>query len=247
MSGPAKCSTYGGWMPKENEILRKAVHCYNGRQWKEIDTFFTYRTEVQCYHRWHKVLNPDLVKGQWSKEGDDMIIELVLQHGAKNWSTIAQALLGWNGKQCRERWHNHLNPAIHKEAWTPHEELALIRAHQQHGNKWVKLAKFLPGRTNNAIKNHWNSSLKKKLASYAGSGLLGQFPGYLLWTQLSHVSHLSLLHGINQPWGMTVSRMELEWIICQNVVKNQFQLGASNLNIVAWLIHLFQPFTMHRS
>ncbi|KAF8400803.1 hypothetical protein HHK36_014105 [Tetracentron sinense] len=138
---------------------------------------FMDRTDVQCLHRWQKVLNPELVKGPWSKEEDDMIIDLVHKYGAKKWSTIAQALPGRIGKQCRERWHNHLNPAINKEAWTQEEELALIHAHQIYGNKWAELTKFLPGRSDNSIKNHWNSSVKKKLDSYLASGLLAQFQG----------------------------------------------------------------------
>lgn len=68
------------------------------------------------------------------------------KYGPKKWSTIAQHLPGRIGKQCRERWHNHLNPAINKEAWTQEEELALIRAHQIYGNRWAELTKFLPGR-----------------------------------------------------------------------------------------------------
>ncbi|KAL0330752.1 UNVERIFIED_CONTAM: Transcription factor R-1 [Sesamum angustifolium] len=138
---------------------------------------FKDRTDVQCLHRWQKVLNPDLVKGPWSKEEDEIIIELVNKYGPKKWSTIAQHLPGRIGKQCRERWHNHLNPGINKEAWTQEEELALIRAHQIYGNKWAELTKFLPGRTDNAIKNHWNSSVKKKLDVYLASGLLSQFQG----------------------------------------------------------------------
>ncbi|CAA6670328.1 unnamed protein product [Spirodela intermedia] len=136
---------------------------------------FKDRTDVQCLHRWQKVLNPELVKGPWSKEEDNMIIEMVNKHGPKKWSTIAQALPGRIGKQCRERWHNHLNPAINKEAWSQEEELSLIRAHQIYGNKWAELTKFLPGRTDNAIKNHWNSSVKRKMESYIASGLLGEF------------------------------------------------------------------------
>ncbi|MQL68430.1 hypothetical protein Taro_000709, partial [Colocasia esculenta] len=119
-------------------------------------------------------------KGQWTaEEEDDMIIKMVNKYGPKKWSTIAQALPGRIGKQCRERWHNHLNPSINKEAWTQEEELALIHAHQIHGNKWAELTKFLPGRTDNAIKNHWNSSVKKKLELYLASGLLAQFKGSL--------------------------------------------------------------------
>ncbi|XP_031120068.1 transcription factor MYB3R-1 [Ipomoea triloba] len=175
-SGPTRRSTKGQWTPEEDEILRKAVQRFKGKNWKKIAECFKDRTDVQCLHRWQKVLNPELVKGPWSKEEDEIIIDLVNKYGPKKWSTIAQHLPGRIGKQCRERWHNHLNPSINKEAWTQEEELALIRAHQIYGNKWAELTKFLPGRTDNAIKNHWNSSVKKKLDSYLASGLLSQFP-----------------------------------------------------------------------
>ncbi|CAK7353326.1 unnamed protein product [Dovyalis caffra] len=174
-SGPARRSTKGQWTAEEDEILRKAVQRFKGKNWKKIAECFKDRTDVQCLHRWQKVLNPELVKGPWSKEEDEIIIELVNKYGPKKWSTIAQHLPGRIGKQCRERWHNHLNPAINKEAWTQQEELALIRAHQIYGNRWAELTKFLPGRTDNSIKNHWNSSVKKKLESYMASGLLEQF------------------------------------------------------------------------
>ncbi|KAK9273840.1 hypothetical protein L1049_018652 [Liquidambar formosana] len=194
-SGPTRRSTKGQWTAEEDEILCKAVQRFKGKNWKKIAECFKDRTDVQCLHRWQKVLNPELVKGPWSKEEDEVIIELVNKYGAKKWSTIAQHLPGRIGKQCRERWHNHLNPAINKEAWTQEEELALIRAHQIYGNKWAELTKFLPGRTDNAIKNHWNSSVKKKLESYLASGLLAQFQG------LTHVGHQ------NQSMPSSSSRM----------------------------------------
>ncbi|XP_016508080.2 transcription factor MYB3R-1-like [Nicotiana tabacum] len=175
-SGPTRRSTKGQWTTEEDEILRKAVQRFKGKNWKKIAECFKDRTDVQCLHRWQKVLNPELVKGPWSKEEDEVIVELVKKYGPKKWSTIAQHLPGRIGKQCRERWHNHLNPGINKEAWTQEEELTLIRAHQIYGNKWAELTKYLPGRTDNAIKNHWNSSVKKKLDSYLASGLLAQFP-----------------------------------------------------------------------
>ncbi|XP_062181633.1 transcription factor MYB3R-4-like [Phragmites australis] len=176
-TGPARRSTKGNWTPEEDEILRKAVETYNGKSWKKIAECFPGRTDVQCLHRWQKVLNPELVKGPWSKEEDEIIIQMVNKLGPKKWSTIAQALPGRIGKQCRERWHNHLNPGINKEAWTQEEEIRLIHAHQTYGNKWAELTKFLPGRTDNAIKNHWHSSVKKKVDSYRASGLLAQFQG----------------------------------------------------------------------
>ncbi|XP_040385775.1 transcription factor MYB3R-1-like isoform X2 [Oryza brachyantha] len=173
-TGPTRRSTKGNWTPEEDAILSRAVQTYKGKNWKKIAECFPDRTDVQCLHRWQKVLNPELVKGPWSKEEDDIIVQMVNKLGPKKWSTIAQALPGRIGKQCRERWHNHLNPGINKEAWTQEEEITLIHAHRMYGNKWAELTKFLPGRTDNAIKNHWNSSVKKKVDSYISSGLLAQ-------------------------------------------------------------------------
>ncbi|KAG8045758.1 hypothetical protein GUJ93_ZPchr0008g13146 [Zizania palustris] len=173
-TGPTRRSTKGNWTPEEDAILSRAVQTYKGKNWKKIAECFPDRTDVQCLHRWQKVLNPELVKGPWSKEEDEIIVQMVNKYGPKKWSTIAQALPGRIGKQCRERWHNHLNPGINKEAWTQEEEITLIHAHRMYGNKWAELTKFLPGRTDNAIKNHWNSSVKKKVDSYMSSGLLTQ-------------------------------------------------------------------------
>lgn len=129
------------------------------------------RTDVQCLHRWQKVLNPELVKGPWLKEEDEKIISLVAELGAKQWSKIAQQLPGRIGKQCRERWYNHLNPEIKREDWSEEEDLLLIRKHQECGNKWADIAKNFVGRTDNAIKNHWNSTLKRRVEEAYAKGL----------------------------------------------------------------------------
>ncbi|XP_020273565.1 transcription factor MYB3R-5-like isoform X2 [Asparagus officinalis] len=160
--GPMRRSTKGNWTPEEDALLTESVKKHNGKNWKSIAKLFKNRTDVQCLHRWQKVLDPELVKGAWTKEEDDLILSQVKVHGTKNWSVVAKSLPGRIGKQCRERWHNHLNPAIKKDAWTKDEEKVLIWAQNMYGNRWAEIAKHIPGRSDNSIKNHWNCSLKKR-------------------------------------------------------------------------------------
>ncbi|KAM7279715.1 hypothetical protein ACFE04_006849 [Oxalis oulophora] len=103
-------------------------------------------------------------KGLWTPEEDAKILAYVSTHGIGNW-TLVPKIAGLNrcGKSCRLRWTNYLRPDLKHDGFTPQEEDLIIDLHQAVGSRWSLIAKQLPGRTDNDVKNYWNTKLRKKL------------------------------------------------------------------------------------
>lgn len=105
-------------------------------------------------------------RGTWSEAEDLKLISFIRQHGHSNWRALPRlAGLARCGKSCRLRWVNYLCPDIKRGYFTLEEEQAIMKLHEQLGNKWSKIASLFPGRTDNEIKNVWNTHLKKRLAA----------------------------------------------------------------------------------
>ncbi|XP_072990896.1 transcription factor MYB93-like [Typha latifolia] len=151
-------------------------------------------------------------KGPWTPEEDQKLTQYIQNNGHGSWRSLPK-LSGLNrcGKSCRLRWTNYLKPGIKRGRFSPEEEQTILDLHYVLGNKWSTIATHLPGRTDNEIKNFWNTHLKKKLINM-GIDPVTHRPRIDLLATLPQLMALASLKDLveQQPWENFAGRLQAE-------------------------------------
>lgn len=161
-----------GWNKEEDSRLTEIMKKYkNPRDWEPIAKEHNRRRSAkECHERWIRYLKPGVRKGQWTDHEDAVVMDVVTTSSEQpftRWSDLAQRLPGRVGKQIRDRWVNHLNPAINHLPFSREDDLNLWEGHKELGKRWVEIStkNFNNTRSENHIKNRWYSASFKKFIS----------------------------------------------------------------------------------
>ncbi|CAL1372634.1 unnamed protein product [Linum trigynum] len=175
-----------------------------------------------------------LKKGPWTTEEDKKLVDFIQAHGHGSWRALPK-LAGLNrcGKSCRLRWTNYLKPDIKRGKFSQDEEQTILNLHSFLGNKWSAIASHLPGRTDNEIKNFWNTHLKKKLIQMGfdpmthqpRTDLFATLPQLMALVQLKD---LLLDHNNNNPLDHQTTRLQAEALQLAKLQYVQYLLQSSS-------------------
>ncbi|KAJ6577044.1 hypothetical protein DFH09DRAFT_356252 [Mycena vulgaris] len=162
------------WTAQEDELLRFAVNREEPgnsapSKWHAIAQHVPNRTNKDCRKRWYAKMSSDVVKGGWSPDEDQRLLNAIDSFGTR-WSLVAGMVQTRNSDQCAKRWCDTLNPAIDRTAWSAEADDILIQAVNEHGKVWTKIVQmYFPGRTGLAAKNRYNSITRSEGPSHGSS------------------------------------------------------------------------------
>ncbi|KAG6498817.1 myb-related protein MYBAS1-like isoform X1 [Zingiber officinale] len=160
------------------------------------------------------VVKEETRRGPWSEHEDRQLLSFVRMLGDRRWDLIAKVSgLNRTGKSCRLRWVNYLNPDLKRGRLTPQEKLLVLQLHSLLGNRWSKIARKLPGRTDNEIKNYWRAHMRKiskecKRGSSLGTSLVCDSLSLISETPPQSISNLAEENGVD---GVKCYSMDLIW------------------------------------
>jgi len=161
--------------------------------------------------------NGSSLRSIWTPEEDKLLTQLVSKYNGKKWDLVAQAISSQStkkaAKQCRERWHTRLNPAISTTAWSREEETRLLELHKVLGNKWSEIAEKLPGRTDNAVKNWFFCRLRKLLRSVKNAFIDINFADTKSVEQLAYLLNYLYAYYISPE-----HKVNIQKIICPRII-----------------------------
>ncbi|CAB5195660.1 hypothetical protein RhiirA5_478876 [Rhizophagus irregularis] len=153
------------WTADEDNLLRLAVQLYGDRseRWTKIAACVPGRTNKMCRKRWFHSLDPNLRKGPWTEEEDDLLRKAVEKHN-RVWCKVAESIPGRTDDQCAKRWKECLDPDIDHTEWTDQEDALLMQKYSEFGSQWQQIAQFFQGRPGLHCRNRWRKIQRLKKA-----------------------------------------------------------------------------------
>jgi len=149
------------WNKDEDKLLIELGDIHKGKKWKKVAEYLPNKNSIQCCSR-YKRIKPEIIKGSWTKEEDEKLLNLIKVHGFQ-WGVISKEMINRTGKQIRDRYLNSLNTELNRDNFTKKEDRLICILHFKFGNAWAKIAKYFKGRTGDMIKNRFYSNLRRAI------------------------------------------------------------------------------------